>query len=795
MKKIARNSLVGIFAALFLCVQLAAAQTRPDIPNNPFADSDSAIDTGRAIFGGTCSACHGEGGTGGRGPALNTGSFSHGGEDNDLFQVIRGGIPGTQMPSFASFPAEDVWRVVTYLRSLPPRSAAVTGDTAAGEAVFFGRNSSGSENGCSGCHEVNGRGAKSASDLSAEGAKPAATIRDGVLHLLPTPRGAVTPHFVDVTMRDGRKLQGLVKTEDSVTVHVEQADGKYLMLDRGDIRILTERKRAAPRDVADRLSPRDIDNVVAYLAAHKGRDLTKTIALAPAPVLPYSRLANAATEPQNWSSYWGDFSGRHFSDLKQISPANVKRLQARFAAPMLGENVLESTPLVVDGVMYVTGSPGDVAAFDARSGLPIWRFHRKQDVKNPYQINPYNKGVAVLDGRVFFGTLDNNLIALDAHTGRELWEKNINNTMDGYTITGAPLALKDKVIVGMSGGEMGVRGYLDAYNPADGRLLWRFYTTPGPGVPGNETWAGDSWKLGGAPTWLTGSYDAESNTLIWATGNPAPDFNTQSRKGDNLYSDSVVALDADTGNLKWHYQFTPNDSHDWDSTEDMVLADQTIGGKPRKLLLHADRNGLFYVLDRSNGKFLWAKPFVRQTWNLGFDRGGRPIIDPGAEASPAGKGVFPRSATNFQAPSYDRKSGLFYLAYNDGPSYVASAPAVYERGKQYVGRAVGPQPPDVPAGQGIKAIDARTGKVVWDFQTKVFAPSAGLLGTGGGLLFAATAEGQLLALNAKTGKLLWSFRTGIPITASPMSYAVDGKQFVAVAAGNMIYAFALPGGN
>ena len=221
---------------------------------------------------------------------------------------------------------------------------------------------------------------------------------------------------------------------------------------------------------------------MAFLAAQKARDLSKTIALAPAPVLPYARLVNAVAEPQNWSSYWGDFSGRHFSDLKQITPANVKWLQARFAAPMLGENVWNPRRWWWTG-MYVTGSPGDVAAFDARSGLPIWRFHRKQDVKNPYQINPYNKGVAVLDGRVFFGTLDNNLIALDAHTGRELWEKNINNTMDGYTITGAPLALKDKIIVGMSGGEMGVRGYLDAYDPADGSCSGAFTPHLAPASP------------------------------------------------------------------------------------------------------------------------------------------------------------------------------------------------------------------------------------------------------------------------------------------------------------------------
>ena len=791
------NAVSCACVALFLCVADAAAQTKADTPNNPFANDPAAIATGRAIFDGTCSACHGEGATGGRGPALDTGNFTHGIEDYDVYQVIHSGIPGAQMPSFASFPSDDVWRIVTYLKSLSAHTGAGAphGDPVAGEAIFFGKSSSGKNSNCSGCHEVDGRGAAFASDLSSEGIKSIGAIRDGVLHNVPTPRGVTVPRFVDVTMRDGRKLHGLLKAEDITTVHVVQADGKYWMLDRNKIKTLTELGAAAPADIAATLSPQDIENIVAYLAVHKKRDLGQTATVIPAPVLPYARLANAKAEPQNWLTYWGDFQGDHFSELSQVNTGNVTQLQARWVAPMPGDSVMESTPLVVDGVMYVAGAPGDVAAFDARSGLLLWRFHRKQDVTNPYQINPFNKGVAVLDGRVFFGTLDNNLIALDAHTGRELWEKNVNDTMAGYTITGAPLALHDKLIVGISGGEMGVRGYLDAYDPATGKQLWRFYTTPGPGEPGNDSWAGDSWKIGGAPTWLTGSYDSETNSLIWGTGNPAPDFNTESRKGDNLYSDSVIALDADTGKLKWYYQFTPNDPHDWDSTEDMVLADQVLDGKPRKLLIHADRNGMFYVLDRTDGKFLWAKPFVRQSWNLGFDKNGRPIIDPNSEATSTGHAVFPSSGTNFAAPSYDKKSGLFYVPFHDAQGFAVSAPAVYERGKLYVGRGVGTPPKDLLAGQGVKAIDSHTGKEVWKFQTTRDAASAGVLGTRGGLVFAATAEGQFIALNAQTGKLLWNFRTGIPITASPMSYAEDGHQFVAVTAGNQVYSFALPDKN
>jgi alcohol dehydrogenase (cytochrome c) len=770
------------------------AQTAPDTPKNPFTHDPAAVTAGQAIFGATCSACHGEAATGGRGPALNTGSFPHGGDDAELFQTIRAGVPGTQMPSFASLPSDDVWRLVTYLKSLSAHAGAagVSGDARRGEALFFGASPAAGRGGCSSCHEVSGRGADLASDLSAEGRKPAGAIRDGVLHNLATPRGVLASYVADVTTRDGRTLHGVVKAEDVTTVHLEQMDGRYLMLDRREIQTLVKLGRAAPEDVATTYARNDIENLVAYLAAQTGRAFSRTVKVAPAPVLPYARIAGAGAEPQNWPTYWGDYQGRHFSELSQVNTGDVAELQARWAAPMLGDNVMEATPLVVDGVMYVAGSPGDVAAFDARSGLPIWRFHRNQDLKNPYEINPFNKGVAVLDGRVFVGTLDNNLIALDAHTGRELWEKRIGDTLAGYTITGAPLALKDKVIVGISGGEMGVRGYIDAYDPATGARLWRFNTIPGPGELGHDTWAGDSWKTGGAPTWLTGGYDPETDSLIWSTGNPAPDFNPETRKGDNLYSDCVLALDPATGKLKWHYQFTPNDSHDWDATEDMVLADQIVEGRPRKLLLHADRNGFFYVLDRTDGQFLWAKPFVRQSWNLGFDKTGRPRVDPASVSTPTGHPLFPATATNFKAPSYDQVSGVFYVSYHDAKGFAISAPAVYEPGKLYVGRGVAPRTTDPSDGQGVMAIDSHTGLVLWTFPTLFETASAGVLGTRGGLVFAGTADGQFLALDAGTGKRLWNFRTGLPITASPISYAVDGEQFVAIAAGNMVYAFALP---
>jgi PQQ-dependent dehydrogenase (methanol/ethanol family) len=787
MKQNFRKTLLGWALGTGTLVLTGAAIAQPaDTPVNPFARDPAAVAAGQKVFNSTCTACHGEGATGGRGPALNSGRFAHGSGDYDLFQTIRSGVPGTQMPSFAALPADDVWRAVTYIKSLSASGGgiqAVTGNAAAGEALFFGAGH------CTACHDVNGKGAAIAADLSDEGGKPLGAIRSGVAHKLP-PNFRSSPHFADVTTNDGRTVHGFVTAEDSFTIAL-LADGKSVVLDKKTVSNIAATRDALPHDVT--LTPAQADDIVAYLARQKKRDFTQTSKSVPAPVLSYQRLANSRAEPQNYLSYWGGYDGHHFSELKQIDTSNVAQLQARWAAPLPGPSALESLPLVVDGIMYVSGPPGDVYALDAKSGLTLWHFHRKQDIVNPYQINPSNRGVAVLDGRLFFGTLDDNLIALDAHTGRQLWEVRIADTLEGFTLTGAPLAVDGKIIMGSSGGEMGLRGFLDAYEPATGKRLWRFYTTAAPGEVGANSWSGDSAKLGGGGTWLTGSYDPGLHLLYWGIGNPAPSFNPMVRKGDNLFTDSVVALDPDTGTLKWWYQFTPNDSHDWDSEEDMVLADQMVDGKPRKLLLHADRNGVFYALDRTNGKFLWAKPFVKATWVKGWDKQGRPIVDHDTDAMPEGKIVWPATGgTNFQAPSYDRQSNMLYLQYVEAQGFANSGPAVFERGKLYTARGAVIPPPAPPQRPGIGALDTTTGDYKWKFPVQRGTLSGGVIATRGGLVFAATAEGQFLALDAGTGKPLWNFRTGGPISASPISYAVDGKQYVAISAGNTLYAFALP---
>ena len=571
------------------------------------------------------------------------------------------------------------------------------------------------------------------------------------------------PVPVTVTTKDGRALSGVLVSEDTFSVHFVDASGGTYAFDK----LTREARRIESGGVSS------------------------------------DRLEHADTEPQNWLMYWGSYASTHYSALKQIDAANVTRLRAAWTFAMPGESVLETTPIVADGVMYTT-QPGAVAALDARTGRRIWRYTRTQKVKNPYEINPYNRGAAIAGNRLFVGTLDAALVAIDASTGRQLWETQFADTMLGYSLTSAPLVVKDKVLVGITGGEFGARGFLDAYDAATGRRLWRWYAVPGPGEFGNDTWKGDSWQRGGSPMWLTGSYDPELNLVYWTVGNPGPQIDRSSRGDlDNLFSDSVVAIDPDTGQRKWHYQFTPNDGHDWDSCQAVVLVDREWRGQRRKLLLHADRNGMFYVLDRATGAFLSGTPFTYQNWNTGFDARGRPVVVPGSNSSRDGSFyVYPTlgGATNFQAPSYSPMTGWMYLAYQERGQRYASSSVEYEAGRQYIGRAAAgagaaaaPKPGEPAPSAGIKALDPETGKTMWDFKIFQGSLTDGVLATAGGIVFAAMKDGNFVALDAKSGEHLWHFQTGADLNASPISYAVDGRQFVAIAAGNVVYTFTLAG--
>ena len=662
---------------------------------------------------------------------------------------------------------------------------------AAGDALFFGRA------GCSGCHEVNGRGGTAGPDLSAAGTKSVDDLLAKIRN--PNTRGVA---MVIVKTREGREIQGVRRNEDTFTLQLADASGQLHLLEKASlVELRTENRSLMPADYASRLSADELRNLVAYLGTLKERDVNKTASATIPGGVTYDRLRNSDAEPQNWMHYWGNYQGTHYSALRQITTENVSRLQAQWSIQLPGTASLEVEPLVVDGIMYTSGQPGTVLALDAKTGRRIWQYTRQRKVRNPNEINPFNRGVAVLGNRVFVGTLDAAIVALDARTGRLLWETQIADSMLGYSVTSAPLIVKDKVVVGISGGEFGARGFLDAYDAATGKRLWRWKSIPEPGEFGNDTWAGDSWKTGAGPTWLTGSYDPVLNTLYWTIGNPGAQIDRSVRgNGDNLFTDSVVALDPDTGQRKWHFQFTPNDGHDWDSAQDVVLVDRMWRGENRKLLLHADRNGMFYVLDRTNGKFLFGTPFAYQNWNRGLDANGRPILVPGSNSSPEGSFlVYPSlgGATNFQAPSYSPLTGWFYLEYAESAGQYLSAPSPYEAGKQYIGRGRGaappaPQPNDPPPSAGIKALDPETGKTMWDFKLFQGSLNNGVMATAGGVLFASSREGNFIALDAKTGTSLWRYQTGGNMAASPMGFAVDGRQYVAVASGDAIYCFALP---
>jgi alcohol dehydrogenase (cytochrome c) len=501
------------------------------------------------------------------------------------------------------------------------------------------------------------------------------------------------------------------------------------------------------------------------------------------------RLLDSAKEPQNWLMYSGDYAGRHFSTLDQINTANASSIVPKWAYQTMGTGKYESTSLVVDGVLYGTGADDRAFALDARSGRPIWQYQRSL----PPDIRPccgrVNRGLAILGDKVFMGTLDAHVIALDTKTGNVVWDVNTAEYAKGYSITLAPLVIKNLVFIGVSGGEYGIRGFIDAYDASTGQRKWRFYTIPGPGEPGHESWEGDSWKIGGAPAWITGTYDPATNTTFWTTGNPSPSNRGEGRAGDNLYSNCLLALDPDTGKLKWHFQFTKHDEHDYDATQVPVLVDQG----DRHLIVQANRNGFFYVIDRTNGKLLSATPYGRVTWSDSKDANGVPVQRQEASPTLQGVPVCPGAlgATNWFSPTYDPQTKLFYVTAREQCDIFSTAPQPYEAGHAFYGSAYFPNDDAQPFWGALRAIDPATSQIKWEL--KHLSPSwSGVLSTAGGLVFSGDADGNFMALDAASGKILWHFQCGASIYAAPMTYALNGKQYIAIAAGTALFAFGLP---
>src|SRR5215471_10654452 len=517
----------------------------------------------------------------------------------------------------------------------------------------------------------------------------------------------------------------------------------------------------------------------------------------------FDRILKANSEPQNWLRYSGTTLSQRHSLLTQITPANVKNLELAWAYQAHSLEKYEATSIVADGILYTVQPPNDIVALDAATGRVYWTYSYTPSKDSRPCCGRVNRGVAILGDTLFMGTIDGHLVAIDARNGKPVWNTQVAKAAAGYAITHAPLVVKDKVIVGTAGGEYGIRGFIAAYDAKTGKEVWRFHNIPEPGEPGHQTWAGDSWKNGGGSVWVTGSYDPDLNLTYWGIGNPGPDWNGDNRKGDNLYTDSVVALDGETGKLKWHFQFSPHDEFDYDSVQIPVLVDMEWQGRMRKVMLWANRNGYFYAIDRTDGRFLLGKPFVKVNWATGLDERGRPMKATTASTSEEGVLIYPgnQGGTNWYNSSYSPRTGLFYI-----PSWVEyntvyfKIPQEFHEGKTYGGGVLRPNVGQRRAtltrleeseGYGaVRAVDPKTGDLKWEFKM-ADVTDAGILTTASDLLFTGGREGYFFGLDARNGELLWKATVGGMVQSGPMTYSVNGRQYVAVAAGNALFSFAL----
>ena len=735
-----------------------------------------------------CSGCHGADAKGTQqGPGLAGNPWVRRRSAQSLRNVIRNGIPTAGMPAF-DLPANTIEALATLVISLNASAAqsTVPGDRAAGKEFFFGKGQ------CDSCHMIQGAGKAIGPDLSNVARE---MTSDEIREALLRPEARIAPGYglVTVHLRDQKALRGFERSRTNFDLALQDLNGAFHPLSLDKVSSITEEKGSTMPPV--KASPDELQNLVAFLSR-----LTGVQPGVPAPprsssdgATDFSRILNPKSG--DWPTYNGKLSGNRYSDLTQIDTANVNKLSLKWTfsialwsqflpdTPYYRENMryfgLETVPLVVDGIMYVTG-PNQAFALDARTGLQFWQYSRPRTsglVSDPSLGT--NRGVAVLGDKVFMVTDNAHLIALNRITGRLVWEVVMPEEPQRYGGTVAPLVVKDMVIAGVAGGDWGIRGFIDAYKADTGERVWRHWTVPAKGDPGFETWKGTAVTYGGGSTWLTGSYDPETDTLFWATGNPYPNSDDRERGGDNLFTDCVLALEPATGKLKWYYQFTPHDTHDWDATEPNVLVNTKFGGRDRKLLLHADRNGFFYVFDRTDGHLLLTQKFVKRvTWASGIGADGRPQRMPEQDLS------CPDHATNWNGTAFSPVTRLYYVVALEKCSVKLSA------GSWKTGR-----PREEPAKRYVRALDIETGKTIWEVPQ--IGPTdgkrmAGVLATAGGLLFYGDLSGYFVAVDERDGKTLWRMPLNATIKTSPMTYSVDGQQFVALAVGSNIMCFGLP---
>jgi PQQ-dependent dehydrogenase (methanol/ethanol family) len=794
------------FLGLAALAALASSAGKAQMPAGP---APSAAETAQAIkdFNGTCASCHGDNGGGGdRAPALKDNPHLRTLDAAGIAAIITNGQRG--MPAFGHLPHAEIARLAAWIHTMniSGLASAPPEQVAAGEAYFFGAG------GCSGCHMVHGRGGSAGPDLSAVAARSTRAEMekwlDDPTSLLGSksdpscPGWAFCPDFQwavqDIVLKNGEKLRGFARRQTEHAIALQTLDGKFRMLYTPDIASAVREKQSyMPAFHGSAGERRDLLAYMGTLGGIEPGPLTHAVA-------PVSRADIDAVmnpKPGDWVTYNGKRDGGHYSPLAQITVDNVKQLQPQWAFVPGGVG-LEGEPIVMDGIMYITGGT-QVCALDARTGLRIWCVPRtngagvqtaarragarpKSDSGLP--VGP-NRGVGILGDRLFYTSDDAYIVCLNRLTGAVMWTRPLAEPSEkGRVYTSASvMVVDDLVITGIAGGDGPMRGFIVAYHANTGKEAWRFYTIPKPGENLSETWKGRALETGGGATWETGSYDPETGTLFWAVGNPYPDTDPSERGGTNLYTNSVVALDAKTGKLKWYYQFTPYDTHDWDATQPMVLADTVWKGRPRKLLMTAQRSGVFYVLDRTNGEFLLARPFVKKiTWADRFDpRTGEAHLVPGNTPTEEGTKTCPgvRGATNWYPTAFDPQTRLFYVM-------AAEDCGIYRSKGNIFGN--NPDPSD-PGLRLVRALNIETGDIVWE--KPMPGPQetnySGVLATGGGLVFHGEVGGDFAAVDARTGKTLYNFRTNDSWRATPMTYMVDGRQYIAGMDGQILWAFAL----
>jgi len=767
-----------------------APQARHPAASNRHLGNRESIRGGMALYRVRCADCHGLDATGYRGPDL-VAALGGGLPDERLFDTIRKGVPGTEMPAASPIDVsdDDILQLISYLKSIGSVTAAERpiGNAANGERIFNQQ--------CTSCHRVAGRGGRLGPDLSRIGVQrsQAALTRE-----IRTPSEWIGPTFEAVTIvtKDGQRIRGVKKAEDVFTIQIMDTAERVQGYRKSDLQeVIYEKTSLMPEYPPSRLSDSDVTDLVGYLGSLRGAATPgNATAGAPSSLITNRDLLDGLKDPTRWLTYSGTYDGHRHSPLTQITPANVDRLTAQwtFQTGQLGS--FQTTPIVVDGVLYVTGFNNNAWAIDARSGRTVWRYRRDLPEDLRLCCGAVNRGFAVLGDRLFMTTLDAHLVSLDMKTGTPLFDVELMDYKLGYSATVAPLVVKDKVIVGVAGAEYGIRGFIDAYDASTGKRAWRFFTVAGAGDPGARTWPqGDSYLRGGGSIWVTGTYDPEQNLVFFGTGNPGPDYYSSAREGDNLYTASLVALDADTGQRRWHYQFTPHDVHDWDSTQVPVLGELTINGQARKVVMFANRNGFFYTLDRVTGRVIVAKPFVETTWAREIDATGRPMLLAGHTPDETGNKTCPDlgGGTNFMSPSFDPTTNLFFVTARETCATYYAYDQKFKPGDQYTGGGQS-RPRDQKNFGALRAIDPTTGLIKWEFRYPSVSGS-GVLTTASGVVFAGDGDGNIMAFESATGKNLWHYQLGFSMRATAgTTYMLDGRQYLLVPAGSMLTAFALP---